>query len=83
MRLRQAARQDLQTWRILFLGCLLHLAWGPLAAHADEPLQIGVAEVEITPPKVAGSYEVTNSLVQPGSGELALPARRRSSATWR
>src|SRR5262249_31792714 len=34
-------------------------AWRPPAARADEPLQVGVAEVEITPPKgfpMAGYY---------------------------
>src|SRR2546421_2222521 len=59
MRLRQAALPALQTWHVLLLGCFLHLAWGPLAAHADEPLYVGVAEEEITPPKgfpMAGYY---------------------------
>jgi len=59
MRSRQTALQAFPTWHILFLGCLLHLAWGPLAARADELLHVGVAEVEITPPKgfpLAGYY---------------------------
>jgi hypothetical protein len=59
MRLRQAALQAFQTWHVLLLGCFLHLAWGPVAVHAGEPLHVGVAEVEITPPKgfpMAGYY---------------------------
>lgn len=59
MRFRQTALRAFPRWHVLLLGCLLHLAWGPLAAHADGPLQVGVAEVEITPPKgfpMAGYY---------------------------
>src|SRR5436305_12704438 len=59
MRLRQISLQAFRSWHALLFGCFLHLAWGPLAAQAGEPLLVGVAEEEITPPKgfpMAGYY---------------------------